>query len=55
MFAFLVKNFSSYLPVKLVKCLFTNIQKKQNKLKSSLLFKKNKEITGKKQLENSQD
>ena len=34
---------------------YKHTKKKQNKLKSSLLFKKNKEITGKKQLENSQD
>ena len=36
------------------KCLFTNIQKQRNALKSSLLFKKNATFTGQK-LEHLQD
>ena len=39
--------FLRYAPVKYVKDLFTNIQKQQNKLKISLLFKKFTNLTGK--------
>ena len=38
-------EFSSYSPVKFSKCLFTNIQKQYNMLKSSLLFEKNTNFT----------
>ena len=40
------KEFSSYIPVKFAKCLFTNIQTQYNMLKISLLFKKNTNFTG---------
>ena len=42
------------MPVKFAKFLFTNIQKQQNMIKISLLFKKNTDFTGE-QLENSYD
>ena len=34
-------GFTSYIPVKFAKCLFTNIPKQKNTLKTFLLFKKN--------------
>ena len=40
------QELSSDIPVKCVKCLFTNIQKRSNMLKISLLFKKNTNFTG---------
>ena len=45
-FAVLILGIPYYRPVKFAKCLFTNIQKQQNKLKISLLFKKNTNFTG---------
>ena len=39
--------FLRYPPPRYMQCLFTNIQKQQNMLKSSLLFKKNTNFTGK--------
>ena len=39
--------FLRYMHPKYMKCLFTNIQKQQNMLKTSLLFKKNANFTGK--------
>ena len=41
-----MKSFPSYIPVKFAKYLFTNIQKQENMLKISLLFKKNTNFTG---------
>ena len=46
--------FLSYAHLKYMICLFTNISKQQNMLKSSLLIKKKTNFTGK-YLENSQD
>ena len=40
-------HFLRFAHFKSTKCLFTNIQKQQNTLKSSLLFKKNTNFTGK--------
>ena len=39
--------FLSYAHPRYMKCLFINIQKQQNMLKSNLLFKKNTNFTGK--------
>ena len=38
--------FLRYMHPKYMKCLFTNVQKQYNMLKSSLLFKKNTNFTG---------
>ena len=40
-------TFEKQAPNISMKCLFTNILKQQNMLKSSLLFKKNKNFAGK--------
>ena len=40
-------HFVKYKHPRYMKCLFTNIQKQKNMLKSSLLFKKNTNFTGK--------
>ena len=39
------QEFSSYIPTKFAKCLFTNMRKQLNILKISLLFKKNASFT----------
>ena len=39
-------HFLRYAHFKYAKCLFTNIQKQQNTLKSTLLFKKSTNFTG---------
>ena len=39
--------FLSYAHPRYMKCLFTNMQKQSNMLKSSLLFKENTNVTGK--------
>ena len=44
--------FLRYAQFRYSKCLFTNIQKQQNTLKSSLLYKKNANFTGE-ELKNS--
>ena len=46
--------FLSYAHPRYLKCLFINIQEQKSILKSSLVFKKNANFTGK-QLENSED
>ena len=46
--------FLSYVHPRYMKCMFTNIQKQQNMLKGSLVFKENAIFTGK-QLENTFD
>ena len=40
-------HFLKYKHPRYMKCLFTNIQKQKNMLKSSLLLKKNTNFTGK--------
>ena len=40
------RYFLRYTYSRYVKCLLTNKQKQQNMLKSSLLFQKNKNVTG---------